>query len=1164
MKKIITILGCLFFFATSYGQESIVKVRNYSYSSRFEDRRCDEIVTLTAFTKDGGEHLLIRYNKGNFEEGSSADRDYTVPGIVERLELYLFANDARDQGVSTSCSKGRRVETNPPLRNTIAMNPCDNGRYDYYHNNSSDVNQDIEFDYEVIPVPVVDRTTVSDLAGFEDPINITASPDFNPIVYNWQYGIQTGTQEIICGVISITPLVFEYCTVPTFDWFELDVTNLQDATVILKDFLNEDIIGEKIYFRIQSCDQNASNIIDYRVRKSAPHIVSIETKDVSCYNSIDPNTGKGDGEIVITFDRPLDGDKDLFGFEVFDDDKNANVTNDDNIIVFNGSPDNPLQHTISELPGSTTFFTLKIIGQYNGIPYYTEADSHKEDFVINRPSPVEFDNDLQADATDVWCHGGDDGTITLVAKGGTQEVDNEYYEYLIKRENQSWDDPTVEWRPFSNKTTHTITELNTTTGIYKGIYHIQIRDKNECEARDINGTDSEGNPLLGPITVKIVEIKEPVDPLTIAIDLVNEPRAFGFEDGRIIAVIKGGTAKADNSYDYQWVDGNNAPVNTTIESFNADGDYTVTLHSIGTGTYKITARDANHGVAINKQGCIEVSDPYFLDQPDPLKVNIEILNEVSCNRENEYNNGEDSNDPFGEPDQFQDGALIAYVTGGVRFDKTTANAGECRANFMPYCYTWKKDVGGVWLDVNVNDSIVRNLSEGTFALNVEDKNGIVLGTYTPISTANGREYELVQAIDSLKYLPQPDKLEVSFTKTVISCAEGNDAMATAFVKGGTKPYTYRWSNGDRDTASIENLFAGTYILYVEDAKGCQLEGSVTIEQPNGLVIDPIVVKSPTCFEGSDGEIEVNITGGVKPYTYKWSTGGNSNKISGLTQGTYVLEIIDGKGCKAFDEMTLVDPDPIVVNMEEKRSICADQTLNLDITIDDTAATYSWSSDNGFTSSESTVELTEPGRYTATITSGFGCIGVGDIVVEVFDTLIDSDFLITTQAYTGEDVILVNVSEPMGERVEWTIPEGIDVISKTDEELILRFGEEGAYDIKLRSYQMDCYEDFTKTVLVQPAIETPGASTSQSEFIEEFIVYPNPNEGSFKAKVTLAEASNVTIKIIDLMSGKIVNERTENNSLDFLLDYSMSMSSGVYLILLETPNGSSQTLKLVFE
>ncbi|MBQ0739912.1 hypothetical protein J9332_37050, partial [Aquimarina celericrescens] len=135
---------------------------------------------------------------------------------------------------------------------------------------------------EAISVPEVSRATASNLAGYEDPINITASANYNNSVYNWQYGIENGVEQYLCDFFPP-----RFCTRPKYDWFELSIPNDQNASIVLKDFLTEDIIGEEIFFRIQSCNQETSNIIGYQVRKSAPHIIAISTKDVTCYDSID-------------------------------------------------------------------------------------------------------------------------------------------------------------------------------------------------------------------------------------------------------------------------------------------------------------------------------------------------------------------------------------------------------------------------------------------------------------------------------------------------------------------------------------------------------------------------------------------------------------------------------------------------------------------------------------------------------------------------------------------------------------------------------------------------------------------------------------------------------------------------------------------------------------
>ncbi|SHI33718.1 T9SS type A sorting domain-containing protein [Aquimarina spongiae] len=1119
MKKLFTIF-LLCFSGVVLAQETVVKITNYNYSSSFRDRRCGETIRLTAFYVGGGEEIFV-------DVSNDAARNYTggtyrLNGIVERVELYAFARDARNQGIGTTCRRGRNVE-DTQSRNT-PMDPCSSAFYNIVHSNSNDVSQSVNFTLDAVPVPAVSRATASDRVGFEDPLTINSSAGYNTSVYNWQYGFN-GT-----------------------DWFELPIPNAQNPTFTLEDFLTEAVIGNTILFRIRACNQESSNVVSYVVRKSAPHIIGQRTRDVTCYDSIDAS-GNGDGEIILTFDRALDPALDNVSFSVIDLRTNSPVKNVNNIDTF--GPGNTF--TIDGLPASTPGFGFRvdILGFYNGIEYFTEAPNHTTTFEIDRPTPVAFVGEPGNDANhvDVWCFGGSDGTIDLEAQGGV-----EGYEYLIRVQGEVWDE--TQWTAFAGRFTHTIQGLPTNT------YEIRIRDANECEAKEqINVA---GEIRLGDIIVKTVIIDQPSEALDVEFSLINEPRAFGFEDGRIRARIFGGTSESDGSYVFEWRDASGATLSTiNTNVLPANEGYEVILHSVGEGTYTLSAWDTNFNSATDKDGCFFINASYTLEQPDPLQVQIDIYNPISCHIENEYNDGVDFNDPLGIPDQFQDGALIATVTGGVPFDKFASAVGQCRSDLRRYCYRWKKEINGVWQDIAVNDSIINNLSVGNYALNVEDSNGIVLGTYEAYNLPDGsQEYRLTQAIDSTRFLPQPDRLELSFDRTVVTCANGDDGEATVFVQGGTSPYTYEWSNGET-TPTITGLIGGTYLVFITDAKGCQIEGSILIDQPNGLEITPVIERAPTCFEGNDGQIDINVTGGNPPYTYLWSTGSTGTSISGLTEGSYSIEVTDRKGCKAFYQSNLVDPDPVFVNLEPQRSLCQDQSVLLDITIDDLGAVYSWSSDNGFSSAESNVELTQAGRYIATITTSLGCIGISEINIDVFDTPIDSDFLITTQAFTGEEVILVNVSDPIGESVDWTIPDGVEVVSMTNEQLILVFEEEGAYEINLRSYQRDCYQDFMKTILVQPAIESPDPAGPQQDFIQEFIVFPNPNSGTFRTQISLEEDSNISLKIISLMSGVTLHERTEKDNRDFLLDYNVSLPTGVYLLLLETPKGS-ETRKLVFE
>lgn len=1077
------------------------------------------------------------YNDDNRFQFNGSTQSYTHEYTKSNsfVNVQLNAADRRNNDSPfEECRSSRYHERYIQLDNKTCYSTTGFQTYQPEHDN------DISYEVNIYPKIQLNEPNTNDYLSDEDFLTITLPNNIDTDYYNWEYSITDANGNGANNYISFPSTTNGRIT-----------NNISILRIKGSEFLSDDDLGKIISIRVNpNCNVgNPSNTIKLEYLRTAPTIVNAIPEPVTCYDD-------SDGQVRIFFSKALASSSDKISISILDLSNQTGTTIEGEPIY---APLNQFPN-IEELEADNSILLTGLKPSASGyqsqielfIPnYYTGGTNHTTKITIERPRPVDFEI---SNTVHEWCYGGNDGEIHLEASGGNQSG----YQYTYKIQGSNTED---NWLDFDNTTSHTIKNLIPET------YEIKVRDSNACVARvqvinDITGELELQEDLVLSTTVNAIE-----KPLSINMDLINEPRAFNFKDGRILATISGGTAYEDGSYDFEWYDQDGNPLTTTNTTVNLDGDYEITLHSIGKGDYNLVIKDANYNNASTPDtriGCTTTSESFTLNHPDPIEISIDIQNPISCNINNEYSNGVDFENPLDIFDQFQDGILVATVTGGVPFDETTnASAGECRENLKPYCYTWKKNINGVWEDVGVNDYIIENQSVGDYALNVEDKNGISLGNYQAYTLADGStEYELVEALDKQKNLPQPEQLELTFTKTDVTCSSGNNGKASVVVSGGIGPFTYSWSNGE-SADKIEELFAGKYTVHIIDSKGCEIKGNVTIEQPNGLSIETSTLKSPTCYQGDDGEIILSVSGGIAPYTYSWEDSSKTDKRSNLVAGIYTVEITDAQNCKAFKEFTLTDPDPIIVNLEEYRALCREQSFYANITIDDPGASYIWTSDNGFTSSSSNIEITESGTYTATITSSLGCIGIGSINVEVFDTPIDSDFLLTTQAYTEDDVILVNVSEPIGDTVTWTVPDNVDIISKNDEQITLKFKEEGAYDIKLTSTQGDCFEDYIKTILVQPAIESPIELSNNTDFIEEFLVYPNPNNGgTFKTKIGLAEDANITLKIINIVTGATLDERSEKNNLDFLLDYNISLPSGIYLLLLETPKGS-QTRKLIF-
>ncbi|BDW93896.1 hypothetical protein MACH07_27280 [Flagellimonas marinaquae] len=649
----------------------------------------------------------------------------------------------------------------------------------------------------------------------------------------------------------------------------------------------------------------------------------------------------------------------------------------------------------------------------------------------------------------------------------------------------------------------------TAEGLWLGNHTVYVVDSRGCEA------EAE------------VTIGQPDTPVSISNPQYVQPTAFGFTNGSITVQVNGGTPFDDDSYNYEWRDAQNNIINTTFSEVIPNG-YAIQAHDIPAGVYTLTVTDANYDNATQKEGCTYVAE-FILDEPPALDLSVVQTIPISCNGENLFNNPSD------------DGQLMAIASGGVPFDPLINGQ-------FAYIYTWKKkDDQNIWQIIpNVTGNVLDNVDAGEYAVNIEDANGIILGIYVNNMLEEPTDYEYpVQETDPI--VLQMDKLDVS-------CFNGNDGWATVAIEGGMPPYNISWSSG-ADTEIAENLIAGTYFVYVMDFYGCEVSAQVTIDQPEELTVSVIDKVPPTCFESEDGSLDVEIIGGIPPYTYVWNVDEVSLSLNNIGQGSYNLEVVDAVGCTTSKEVILEAPFPTQVDLGGNRTLCNGQEHTSDITINDPNAEYQWTSDNGFSSNSPKVTLSEPGRYTATVTNSLGCSGSDTIEITTTEIEIDSQFLITSQAFAGEDVVLVNTSNPIGTNEEWVFPVGMKVIEQEKGTVIVRFEEPGAYEVILRNYQGDCYQDITKSIIVAEARELPDVGESITPFIKEFKVFPNPSSGTFTVVVSLQEASPAALRLFGLTTNHIYDEQQLQDSAYYQVPYAMDLASGVYLLLLETAKGS---------
>lgn len=125
-----------------------------------------------------------------------------------------------------------------------------------------------------------------------------------------------------------------------------------------------------------------------------------------------------------------------------------------------------------------------------------------------------------------------------------------------------------------------------------------------------------------------------------------------------------------------------------------------------------------------------------------------------------------------------------------------------------------------------------------------------------------------------------------------------------------------------------------------------------------------------CNEDKSGLIDLEVTGGVKPYTFKWNNGASTEDLSGLAAGVYTVQIKDAAGNVYYASAEIMQPeriniDALVVESNEGKN---DGRIQLSVTGGEGNYEYLWS-DN---SNKSYISNLEEGIYAVKVSDKKMC------------------------------------------------------------------------------------------------------------------------------------------------------------------------------------------------
>lgn len=446
------------------------------------------------------------------------------------------------------------------------------------------------------------------------------------------------------------------------------------------------------------------------------------------------------------------------------------------------------------------------------------------------------------------------------------------------------------------------------TALAAGTYQVTVTDNNGCTQTSSSFVLSQPTQIL---------LSETHTDVTVC----------GASDGTITLTVSGGTP----TYTYAWT----GPSGFTAATQNLTG--------LEGGIYQVLVSDNNLCTATLSVSVNETGAPMV----------TAVLTQNNC---------------FGNCA----GIIATTVTGGL----------------SPFTFVWSN---------SMSDDTISGLCADTYYLTVSDAAGCDAYFFAEIT--------------------EPDSITATVITTNETCYALCNGTAAINASGGTLPYSFDIGSGAQPANSFNALCPGTYTVTITDAGACTQ--TVTFEIYEYTIDVNIAVVDISCYGLCDGIASITVNGTTGPYTYEWSNSEVTFVIANLCDGDYFLTVTDAGGCETLDTAVVTMPDEMVVAMSSTDDFgSGDGTATASVTGGTAGYTYLWSPGGQTTA---TISGLPAGTYTVTVTDSNGCIVIETVEVLLNVGLTEGGIEASIQVYPNpfHDILHVSI-ENLNENVVITI------------------------------------------------------------------------------------------------------------------------------------------------
>ena len=234
----------------------------------------------------------------------------------------------------------------------------------------------------------------------------------------------------------------------------------------------------------------------------------------------------------------------------------------------------------------------------------------------------------------------------------------------------------------------------------------------------------------------------------------------------------------------------------------------------------------------------------------------------------------------------------------------------------------------------------------------------------------------------------PKTMQVNSSASTQPTCASNAGTASFNTKSGycTPTYDIAPLAGTQTTAGnftgLPGTVAGTtYTITSTDVSGCTLATTITMINPNNLVLN-ITLDSILC-NGGTGGFTATATGGVAPLQFKLNSGAFStnNVFTNQSNGNYTITVQDANGCSATGTGALVQPSPLSLVISPSVIFCTGGVSTINCYPSGGSAPYQYQLNGGTYQTVDSFTNNPIGGYTVQVKDANNCTATD------FDTII---------------------------------------------------------------------------------------------------------------------------------------------------------------------------------